>query len=152
MGPARALVAALGGRGTRFFDCSQDQPRLRAAADVFLQTAEAEDGAVALAAMAAGLPVLLSASDSVAALVTDGVQGWILPRLKAGEIAWRLRSLAEPRLRGAMAAQARALAEHCREHGSGRPAAARERVAERGSDGERARSATDRASYASATG
>lgn len=121
-GFARALIAIVGGRAVQFVDREPELARLRAAADVFLQTVEHDNETTALEAMASGLPVLLPPSDGAAALVTDGVQGWILQNpISPREIAWRLRNLAEPGLRGAMAAQARALAEHCRERGPGGP-------------------------------
>lgn len=111
----RALFAPLPGRAVRFLGRDQPTPRLQAAADVFLQMLDADDGTAALDAMASGLPVLLPLSDGAAALVTDGVQGWILRKPgSAIEISRRLRSLGVAGLRGAMAAQARALAEHRR--------------------------------------
>jgi glycosyltransferase involved in cell wall biosynthesis len=114
-GLRRALFAALPGHAARLLDGDPQMPQLRAAADVFLQLLDADDGTAALDAMASGLPVLLPLSDGAAALVTDGVQGWILRKPgSATEIAWRLRSLGVAGLRGAMAAQARALAAHRR--------------------------------------
>lgn len=111
----RAALWLLAGGTLRFLDAEPGLARVGAGADVFLQTLEADDGATALEAMAAGLPVLLPPSDGAAALVTDGVQGWILRNPgSAREIAWRLRSFGDPGLRGAMAAQAKALAEHLR--------------------------------------
>lgn len=68
---------------------------------------------VSLEALAAGLPLALSAEDGSSELITDGVQGWLIrdPR-DVGEVAFQMKRLLDPGLRGAMGAQARVLALH----------------------------------------
>jgi len=111
-GPGRALLRLIGGNSVDFLDGAATGPAMRAA-DIFLQTREGDDGGLVLAALAAGLPVVLPLSDAFARHVTDGVQGLVVGHSRdTASVNWKLRSLAEPRLRGAMAAQARVLAAH----------------------------------------
>ena len=82
------------------------------AADAFVHpTLHDACSLVCLEALAAGLPVAVSVRDGASELVTDGVQGWLIrepsdPR----EVAFQMKRLLDPGLRGALGAQASVLA------------------------------------------
>lgn len=84
------------------------------AADALVHPALYDAGSlVSLEALAAGLPLAVSAEDGSSELITDGVQGWLIrdPR-DVGEVAFQMKRLLDSGLRGAMGAQARVLALH----------------------------------------
>jgi glycosyltransferase involved in cell wall biosynthesis len=69
-------------------------------------------GLTALEAMACGLPVILSSNTFAEDVITDGVEGFIVPIRDSAAIAERLRLLAaDPELRARMGAAARRTAE-----------------------------------------
>lgn len=111
--PFRTLARRLGAeRRVHFLGPVADTREAYAAADILLHPALYDACSLALLeAMASGLPVVASANDGSAELITDGVQGWRVvdprdPRL----IARAMRGLLDPGLRRAMGAQARVLA------------------------------------------
>jgi len=77
----RAQAAALGLQGrVHFAGYRRDVPRLLGALDLYVQPSRFEGMPNALLeAMAAGLPIVASAVDGICELITDGVQGWLVP-------------------------------------------------------------------------
>jgi starch synthase len=88
-------------------------PALYARADVFALPSLAEGfGLTGTEAMACAKPVILSTATFGADIVTDGVDGFVVPVRDKGAIAERLRLLAaDPDLRASMGAAARARVE-----------------------------------------
>ena len=113
--PYRLLVARLGiADRTTFLGAVADPRPLYAAADALVHPTFYDTCSLSsIEAFAAGLPVALSVEDGAAALMTDGVQGWLIRDPDdAAEVAFQMKRLMEPGLRQAMGAQARVLAEH----------------------------------------
>ena len=113
--PFARLAAGLGvGRCVHFLGALDETATAFRAADALLHPAYYDAcSLVALEALAAGLPLAISVADGAAELVTDGVQGWLIrDPADAGEVAFQMKRLLDPGLRGAMAAQARVLALH----------------------------------------
>ncbi len=104
---------AVAGR-CHFLGAIADTAPVYAAADALVHPAYYDPCSLAcLEAWASGLPVALSVEDGGSALMTEGVQGWLIRNpADAGEIAFRLKELLDPGRREAMGAQARVLAEH----------------------------------------
>ncbi len=84
------------------------------AADAMVHPTRYDAGSlVSLEALAAGLPLAISVEDGSSELITDGVQGWLIRDPEdVGEVAFQMKRLLDPGLRGAMGAQARVLALH----------------------------------------
>ncbi len=84
------------------------------AADAMVHPAYFDSGSlVSQEAMAAALPLAISVEDGTAELITDGVQGWLIrDPADVGEVAFQMKRLLDPGLRGAMGAQARVLMLH----------------------------------------
>lgn len=113
--PMRALAAALGvGERVHLLGVLEDTRLAYAAADALVHpTLYDACSLVALEALAAGLPLAISVEDGASELITDGVQGWLIRRPgDHREVAFQMKRLLDPGLRGAMAAQARVLALH----------------------------------------
>jgi alpha-maltose-1-phosphate synthase len=85
-----------------------DLPPLYADADVFLFPSLVEGFAMTpLEAMASGLPVIVSANTFGSGVITDGVDGYVVPIRDVDAIVERLRQLAiAPELRREMGAAA----------------------------------------------
>ncbi|MEE8602909.1 glycosyltransferase family 4 protein [Euzebya tangerina] len=85
-------------------------PRYHASADVFVSPAHGGEsfGIVLLEGMAAGLPVVASSIPGYRTVMTDGVQGRMVPPDDAVKLAEALRTLlVNPKLRAAMGAEGR---------------------------------------------
>jgi UDP-glucose:(heptosyl)LPS alpha-1,3-glucosyltransferase len=95
--PYRALAAELGVLGrVSWLGVRSDVERLYAAADALALPARYEPfGNVVLEAMAAGVPVLTSASVGFAEHVRQGDNGWVVGALEAGAVADGLRTIME---------------------------------------------------------
>ena len=108
------------GRQVIWAGARQDVERLYAAADVVALPARYEPfGNVHLEALASGRPMLTSVRAGGAELIQQGVNGWVIPEVKAGAIAeglerlrgadpvalgWAARATAEPYTHAAQAA------------------------------------------------
>jgi UDP-glucose:(heptosyl)LPS alpha-1,3-glucosyltransferase len=88
-------------------------PHVYAAADVFLLPTLYDPFAnVTLEALAAGLPVITSAQNGAAEIITEGKNGFVLPRADdTRKIVQLLEELAEPGRRAALRGPAQALAQ-----------------------------------------
>jgi glycosyltransferase involved in cell wall biosynthesis len=113
IGPALAARAAgLGGR-VKFLGARSDVPDLLAAADVFVLASHEEGFPNAvLEAMAARLPVVATRAGGIPEAVADGATGLLVPVRAPAELGRALaRLIADPELRQAMGARARARVE-----------------------------------------
>ena len=83
-------------------------------ADVYVQPSHHEGMPIAmLEAMAAGLPIVATSVGAVPEVVTDGVDGLLVPARKPAELATAIRTMADqPPLREAMSLAARAKVRH----------------------------------------
>jgi glycosyltransferase involved in cell wall biosynthesis len=91
----------------------RDLPRYYAQADVFCLLSLQEGLALVLAqAMAMGLPIIATPNTGAADLITDGVEGFLVPVRNPDVVVQRLRWLAEnPEMRREMGRRARAKVE-----------------------------------------
>jgi len=119
-GPARQELARQAERmgiqrRVRFLGTRPDVFRLLAAADVFVMPSLSEGMPVALLeAMGMGLPLVASALDGIASVITDGEQGVLVPPGDAEALAVALQELlARPELRRQLGERAR---RHVRAH------------------------------------
>ncbi|MCX7805942.1 MAG: glycosyltransferase family 4 protein, partial [Planctomycetota bacterium] len=87
-------------------------PRLLAASDIFVSTSEGEPfGRALVEAMAAGLPVVATASGAKAEIVEDGATGFLVPQGSIGAMASACeRLLGDAELRRGMGERGRARA------------------------------------------
>lgn len=105
-----ALAENLGiSSSVQFWGVRHDVPDLLRAVDVFTLTSETEASSLTLLeAMACGCPAVITDVGGNGEHVTDGVDGWLVPRRDHAALAERLtRVLEEPRLRDAVASAAR---------------------------------------------
>ena len=109
----RSRIAALGlGHAVTLLGELADSRPAYAAADALVHPAWYDACSLAaLEGLASGLPAVLSRRDGACELVGDGVQAFPVAPDDPGAVALAMKTLLDPGLRGAMAAQARALAE-----------------------------------------
>jgi glycosyltransferase involved in cell wall biosynthesis len=114
-GEAAAIAAEAAAKGVRDFvvlpGARDDVPSLLAAMDVFALSSRMEGLPLcALEAMAAGLPVVATAVGGLPGLITDGVNGFLVPSQDEEALRRRLGALhAEPEM-------ARVVADRGRTH------------------------------------
>ncbi len=126
LGPLRRLAAVLGIRNARFLGRVEAMPELYRAADFFLFPTLGENQSLAtLEAMASGLPVITSPIPAQAELVSDGLEGRLVPPTPAALRRALKELLADPEGARAMGRRARqrVLASHTLRHTARRLAA-----------------------------
>src|SRR5438445_63662 len=106
--PARRLLPRRGlGERFRFLGYREDPIRVLVAADIFCLSSRLEGLPIALLeAMAAGLPVVATRVGGVPTVVTDGMEGRLVPAGDPSALAAAVAELLDPTLRAGAAAAA----------------------------------------------